>query len=284
VMRAGSGAVLLVGFALVVMLLSVAGALTSPVVGMKQDPSQDFADIAGSIKEMTQACGNFRGTDEEKQAYFNASLEGLAKKFASKGIIMNAYPMVTGGKCSVLYELKSNDGSTDVQGFVSTDEATENAWRQYLSGGIPSSLSSMIVIPPALCFSDTGHGQGVSNTNFLIGNPNPIKINVIMTYVGSDSLQKLDISFPGEGEGTAHASDGVLQFYLYPMTQPKGKGVALGQRNIGYASIGIRHTSKQSGLVDKLVITIPEYNFTQEVPIYWNTCPVVPWGQILSRI
>jgi len=283
-MRAGSGAVLLVGFALVVMLLSVAGALTSPVVGMKQDPSQDFADIAASIREMTYACGDFRGSDEDKYAYFNYSLLALSGKLRAKGMMLEAHPMVTSGKCSVLYKLKSRDGSTDVEGFVSTDTATENAWRQYLSGGTPGSLSSMIIIPPALCFSDPGKGNKEANTHFLIGNPNPIRVNVILKYVGPDSLQKLQIQFPGQGIGTIQADNGVLQFYLDPMTTPTGRGVALGQRTVGDAFIGIKHTSGQTGLVDKLVITVPEYNFTQEVPIYWNVCPVISWGQTLKTL
>jgi hypothetical protein len=285
-MRSGSGAVLLVGFALVVMLLSVAGTVIPPSIGMKQDPSQSFTDIAGSIREITYACGNFRGDDGDKLSYYNKTLTALSKQLKERGIMLEAYPMVASYKCSVLYILRSNDNSTYVEGFVSTDISTETAWKEYLVEGSSGSLSSLIIIPPALCFRDKGEGKKESSTHFLIGNPNPVRISVILKYIGNDEIKNWYVSFPGQGTGVVRDddNDGDIEFYLNPMTEPKGKGVALGQRTVGDAFINIQHTTGQSGLVDKLTIIIPEYDFTQDIPIYWNECPVISWGQTLKSL
>jgi hypothetical protein len=259
------------------MLLSVAGTVTPPSIGMKQDPSQSFTDIAGSIREITYACGNFRGDDGDKLSYYNKTLTALSKQLKERGIMLEAYPMVASYKCSVLYILRSNDNSTYVEGFVSTDISTETAWKE---GG----FSQLVIIPPALCFRDKGGGEGESSTHFLIENPNPVRINIILEYIGNDKLQELHVQFPGQGKGTIQAKNGVVEFYLDPMIEPKGEGVALGQRAVGDAFISIRHTTGQSGLVDKLTVIVPEYGFTQDIPIYWNVCPVIPWGQYLKSL
>jgi|GEM_PF-3340347 len=85
-MRSGSGAVLLVGFALVVMLLSVAGAVTPPSIGMKQDPSQDFVDYASSIRNAVHSYDYLRGTGVEKFNYTRDTIYGLVKQYGTRGI------------------------------------------------------------------------------------------------------------------------------------------------------------------------------------------------------
>jgi hypothetical protein len=285
-MRRGSGAVVLVGFALVVMLLSVVSVMNKPVMLIKQDPSQDFVDIAGSIKDITYACGNFRGGDDEKINYYNKTLTMLSNQLKRRGLILEVYPMVASYKCSVLYILRSADNSTYIQGFVSTDASLESAWKQHLAGGSLGSLSSLIIIPPALCFRDVGQGEKKSSTHFLMSNPNPIRINIILKYVGDDYVKELHVSFPGQGKEEKEVrdddNDGDLEFYLDPMTEPKGKGVALGQRTVGDAHITIVHNT--AGQSSKLVLIVVEYNFEQDIPIYWNSCPVVSWGQVLKSL
>jgi len=281
VMRAGSGAVLLVGFALVVMLLSVAGALTSPAIGMKQDPSQDFADIAASIREITYACGNFRGnTSKDIEEYYNATLTTLSKQLEEKGIVLSVRPDVTYDyTCSVWYKLQSNDKSTYVEGFVSTNASLARMLRELFAKG----LVPLNITPPVLC-NDT-QGKGMKNYRFLISNPNKVKVHVVLEYKGNGNVKKLQASFPGQGIGTIQGN--ITEFYLDPMTQPTGGGVSVGQRNSADCLMQIQLQGNQSGLVGNLIITIPEYNFIQEVPVYWNDwnngC-VVPWGQALQTL
>jgi hypothetical protein len=284
-MRAGSGAVLLVGFALVVMLLSVAGTVTPPSIGIKQDPSQDFTDIASAMNEIAKTCNSFRGDDSEKYYYMDSVLKTMKNEMKVKGIsIDNILPSAAGGRCFIVYTLRSWDNSSYFTGVACEPKESQlcKAWRDYLSGASLEELSQMVIIPPGLCFS--GGNNKVDSTHFLIGNPNPVRIHIILAYSGNDELQKLQVQFPGQGEGTIQANNGVVEFYLDPMTNPTGRGVALGQRTMADAFINIRHTSGQSGLVDKITLTVPEYNFVQEIPIYWNTCPVVSWGQVISSL
>jgi len=223
-MRAGSGAVLLVGFALVVMLLSVAGALTSPVIGMKQDPSQDFADVAASIRQITYACGNFGGNDTDRYEYYEATLKTLSEKLREKGILLNYTPIVYWDVCTVIYSLQSSDSSTYVEGAVSTDISLENALRSSLHGGGQGGYGfpvPLVTIPSALCLNDRGAppsnmhvGLGDLRVDiypngdvcfkvkdkrkclsselgvyYLIFNLNPTGLDAKLSYEGDDALQ-----------------------------------------------------------------------------------------------
>ena len=285
-MRAGSGAVLLVGFALVVMLLSTAEALAPHSIGIKQDPSQDFIDIVGAINEIANTCSSFKGEDSAKYTYMVYMLKMLKNETKVKGMsIDDDTPSAAAGSCSIVYKLRSWDNSSYFMGLAcGGDPELCRVLRDYLEGKVPERISSIVIIPPALCFRDEGKGQKESSTHFLIGNPNPIRVHVVLKYVGDDEVKNLGVSFPGQGIGTVKDDDhdGVLEFYLDPMTEPKGKGVALGQRTMGDAFINIKHNG--TGRSSKLVIIVPEYNFEQDIPIYWNECPVISWGQVLKSL
>jgi hypothetical protein len=243
------------------------------------------------MNEIAKTCNSFRGDDSEKYYYMDSVLKTMKNEMKVKGIsIDNILPSAAGGRCFIVYTLRSWDNSSYFTGVACEPKESQlcKAWRDYLSGTSLEELSQMVIIPPGLCFSDKGQGRGitVSESKFLIGNPNPMRINITLKYVGRDELKKLDISFPGpRGNETVTADkNGIVEFYLDPMTEPKGKGVALGQRTVGEVHIIIEHTSGQSGLVDNITLTVPEYNFVQEIPIYWNTCPVVSWGQVISSL
>ena len=108
-MRTGSGAVLLVGFAIVVMLLSTASALTPPSIGMKQDPSQDFADFASSVKEIVHSYNSLRGNHEEKSTYIINSLLALSRQYLVKGINSTALFSISGGWGSEVWKITPHD-------------------------------------------------------------------------------------------------------------------------------------------------------------------------------
>jgi len=311
-MRTGSGAVLLVGFALVVMLLSVAGALTSPAIGMKQDPSQDFADIAASIRQITYACGNFGGNTTDRSRYYNATLGMLSRQLGEKGIMLNYTTIVYWDVCTVVYTLQSNDNSTYIEGVASTDISLENALRNSLHGGGGQGLPlPFIVIPSALCFRDTGTGiyppgdicfNGICFSSrigvyYLMLNINPAGINARLSYAGNDSLQDWYItlisldptSIPPLNITKAkdNDNDGDIEFYLKPFFQRVT--VRIGRSTVtlpkiagGVGYIKINHTSGQSGLVDELIVTAPGYS-PKQIPIYWNECPLT-WRQMWKEL
>ncbi len=309
-MRAGSGTVLLVGFALVVMLLSTAGIMTPPSIGMKQDPSQDFADFASSINTAVSSYNYLRGKPEEKLRYLAYTLHSVVDQYRIKGIdgvvfiaaVVDNSPYYCcdikkeGVSCYYLesnnykydydeviaiYYLTSRDGSSNFTGYAS-NSAVYNPNKDSLVSLSQLRIIPPVLIPPALCFHDVG--QGASSEHFLIVNLNKIRINIILKYVGDDYVKELSVSFPGQGVGTVRDDDhdGDLEFYLDPMTEPKGKGVALGQRTIGDAHITIVHNT--AGQSSKLVVIVPEYNLERDIPIYWNTCPVIPWGRVISSL
>jgi len=307
VMRTGSGAVLLVGFALVVMLLSVAGALTSPAIGMKQDPSQDFADIAASIRQITYACKNFGGDEGDKESYYDATLGALSEQLSEKGILLDYLPIVIPDEnnsvvCAVVYALQSNDKSTYITGLASSDASLESELREYLAGGSSGSSPALIIMPSVLCFSDKKQGKyfvdicfgGICHKDkkkegrhFLMFNLEPTRINATLTYTGNDKLQDWYVyltSIKGKKKGSGiyfydNNNDNVIEFYLNSSlnysTSTQGKRAKKPQPQIpvGVGYIKIKH-SGGSGLIGNLTVTVPDYNFEQNIPIYWNECPV----------
>ena len=190
-MRSGSGAVLLVGFALVVMLLSVASVVTPPSMLIKQDPSQDFADYASSIKEMIHSYNSLRGTHTEKSNYVINSIATLSKQYLVNGInstvlvsIIGAWgskmwsitpsgatnlssesddlsqlgisPSSLEGSDTILvwYALASIDNSSYFVGFASNDRSVEQSMHPAPNENTPGQilLPSFCTIPDGVCF------------------------------------------------------------------------------------------------------------------------------------
>ncbi|MGC9103190.1 MAG: hypothetical protein ACP5JF_00045 [Candidatus Methanodesulfokora sp.] len=124
----------MVGFALVVMLLSTAGVMTPPSIGMKQDPSQDFVDFASSINTAVSSYSYLRGTPKEKLYYLAYTLQSIVNQYYIKGIygvvVINGIAIVNGN-----YEYNNCTITTGEE--VPSCKSQQEDLSKYLSDIIP---------------------------------------------------------------------------------------------------------------------------------------------------
>jgi hypothetical protein len=283
-MRAGSGAVLLVGFALVVMLLSVASVVTPPSTLMKQDPSQDFADIIGSINEMASVCSIPSGDQQQKCiSYFETSLDKLKESLKTKGIELYYEPVATPSVIYYFYSLNSADNSssfTAAIGIFLKNPPGEGG------GGGGGGLSYKIkLIPTELCLHDKKEWHGIPVKKgvgllFMFNNNSFPMNSAYLSFEGNDTLKKLrvriiDIEFKEKKlrggsllistkikiSKPIDAESGTVTFSLPVMNSEPNHLI------FGLAELKLKHTSSD-GLQDYLILDPTG----QKVPVYWNTC------------
>jgi hypothetical protein len=230
-MRAGSGAVLLVGFALVVMLLSVIGAINQPSIIMKQDPSQDFVDIAGSVSELLSLCKNLASNNPEKaKEYMGKALDTLRINLENKGLELES-PIVSadGSYCEVMYYLYSKDGSSFFEFYKKSSTAGGGGAGGGGGGGGGEENNINNNLPIVVCNKASGGGR---STCFI---RNPCSNTVTIKLVAPNG-ERIHVIFPGQGQGAIN-SRGTAEFYLDPMQTSVCQGVSLGKRVLAIATI-----------------------------------------------
>jgi hypothetical protein len=229
-MRAGSGAVLLVGFALVVMLLSVIEVINQPSIIMKQDPSQDFVDIAGSVSEMLSLCKNLAGSTEKIGDYIDNTLNTLSTSLEKKGLELYWVPPNVvndnDGKphLVVMYQLYSEDQSSFFEFYKNV--TLLNALPPPPPPPPPPPGENNL--PIIVC----DKASGGKSTCFI---RNPCSNTVTIKLVAPNG-EGIHVIFPGQGQGAIN-SKGTAEFYLDPMQTSVCQGVSLGKRVLAIATI-----------------------------------------------
>lgn len=224
-MRAGSGAVLLVGFALVVMLLSIVGTINQPSIVMKQDPSQDFADIAGSVNEIVKSCENLPSNQINAiKEYIDNTLNTINESLKIKGLALNPLPtQQDNNKIIVFYSLSNYDKSSF---FDLRADCPINSINP-INPTNPINNPTNNPLPVIVCDKASGR-----KATCFIRNP----CSDVMT-IRLEAPAGIHVIFPGQGKGAINSKSGVAEFSLDPMGTDVCPGVSLGRRILAIATV-----------------------------------------------
>ncbi len=240
-MRAGSGAVLLVGFALVVMLLSIVSTINQPSIVMKQDPSQDFADIASSVREIAKLCKNSPPGQEDKCInYIENTINNTVNiSLKTKGLILSDPVIIQYfNVVYYYYKLYSYDKSSFFE-FLFDVPISNN--QQSTNQQPSNNQQSTTNIPMVVCNRVSG-----GRATCFIRNPCS---NVITIRL--EAPAKIHVIFPGQGEKSIPNKNGIAEFSLDPMGTDVCPGISLGRRILAisdvYADSGYLTLTVESG-------------------------------------
>ncbi|RSN72258.1 MAG: hypothetical protein DSO07_13135 [Thermoproteota archaeon] len=186
-MRTGSGGVLLIGFAALVLILSLAAYVNPATIQVKVDPSQDFVDVTDSVNQLVKTVKFLPVGDSGKTEWLESQLETLRKETGFKGVIFNTASYVVNNKVLVLYQLQKgetffNGTAGDILYFSSGGSGGGGG-----GGGGESATGPLVFVPSELCLLKTGP-ISVWPKFFLVLNPTTQKYDATMEITGSDAV------------------------------------------------------------------------------------------------
>ncbi|RLG47026.1 MAG: hypothetical protein DRN90_05595 [Thermoproteota archaeon] len=112
--RKGAGTVLLVGFTIAVVILTIVVYLTPPKIKVQTGVQEDFIDTLSYMTSIMETASRLPGTTNEKADFINRSLASLSEYLFEKGISLTysnfTVPIMGGGEnVVILYTLSKGD-------------------------------------------------------------------------------------------------------------------------------------------------------------------------------
>ena len=84
--RKGAGTILLVGFAIMVIILTISAYIAPPSVRVETIVQEDFVDTLSYMTTVMETASRLPGTTEDKINFINRSFSALGRNLAEKGI------------------------------------------------------------------------------------------------------------------------------------------------------------------------------------------------------
>ena len=124
-MRKGAGTILLIGFAITVLVMTLAAYLSPPEIKMQAGVHEEFVDSLSYLTSVVDTAARLPGTTEEKADFINKSFSYLSRELIEKGINLTyvniTLPAAGGGEDNVLVIYTLTKGDTFFTGILATN-------------------------------------------------------------------------------------------------------------------------------------------------------------------
>ncbi len=123
--RKGTGTILLIGFAIAVIILSLAAYMAPPEVELQEGVHEEFVDTLSYMISVVDVAARLPGTTEEKADFINKSFSHLRDELLAKGVGLwyqnVTIPLIggTGDNVVIIYTLEKGD--TYFAGLLATN-------------------------------------------------------------------------------------------------------------------------------------------------------------------
>ncbi len=279
-MRIGSGGVLLVGFAVLVMIITLAVYVNPATIQVHADTSSDFVDLSDAISQLAGTVKYLPINNSDKIAWLNSQIGVLKREVAPKGVDLKYSSYVTSNKVLVTYSIKRgstffNGTAGDVNYFM---KCTYEGGGTGGEGGSEQTPGPLKFIPNKLCAYGGGGFIDFYWANFFVLNPTSEGYDAQMAFIGPDAVfpiwyvVSLQGAFPVDfsyGYKSFGENQATVNFYMPPAVSVRvGKWWVFKIPGTAYTSMFLVWRNPMGSYGDLIQTTLPG-NKVNYLPLYW---------------
>ncbi len=277
-MRIGSGGVLLIGFTVLVMIITLAMYVNPTTVQVHADTSSDFVDLSDAINQLAGTVKYLPVSDHDKYAWLDGQIRVLNRTISPKGVHLNNYSRyIVSDKVLVAYSIRR--GSTFFDGVAG--DVNYFMKPHYGGGGTGGSTGGptpgpLYFIPNKLCaYGPRGRFPDHWHALFLVLNPTFSDYNAEMTFIGPDAILPWWLIVPISASGNTvrglkpfGENQTTLNFYMPSATEIRVKRWTFKVPGVAFTGLFVLWRSPAGNYGDVIQVTLSG-NKVNYLPLYW---------------